>query len=85
MNNLFHRHPASVGETYLQHMGHAAAFGGWMALGAACCLIHAILPFLFEKTGSRIIARLHDRIVVNRRRLSDPAPAGLHGIAHQAD
>ena len=83
MNDLFHRHPASVGETYFQHMVHAAFFGGWMALGAACCLIHAILPFLFEKTGSRIIARLHDRVVVNRRRL--PAPAALHGITHPAD
>ena len=83
MNDLFRRHPATVGETYLQHMGHAAGFGGWMALGALCCLVHAVLPFLFERTGSTIIARLNERMVVNRRRL--PRSAGLGSVGHTAD
>lgn len=83
MNDLFHRHPASVGESYFQHLHHAASFGGWMALGAICCLVHALLPFLFERTGSTIITRLHDRMVVNRRRLT--APAGLRSLGQTAD
>ena len=65
-NNLFTRHPASVGETYFEHFASAAGFSAWMALAAAVCLVHAVLPFTFLRTGSRIIARLHDRMLVNR-------------------
>lgn len=70
MRDLFLEHPASVGETYTQHMRHAASFSGWMAVGALCCLVHSVLPFMFERTGSRIIERLHDRMVVNRTKLT---------------
>lgn len=70
MNRLFSDHPASVGETYGQHLAHALSFAGLMGLGAIVCGIHALLPFLFEKTGSRIITRLHDRMVLNRQRLT---------------
>ena len=55
-------HPASVNETYLQHM----RFAGWFAMmliGAGlAALVHAIIPPLFETTASRIIHRLHARI-----------------------
>ena len=70
MNSLFTQHPASVGETYFQHMRHAASFAGMMLLGAFCCAVHAFLPFLFERTGSRIISNLYDRMLVNRAKLS---------------
>jgi len=30
------------------------------------CLVHALLPFLFVKTGSRIIMELNERMVANR-------------------
>ncbi len=65
---IFTRHPASVGENYLQHMGSALSFA--LSLLGAClvCLVHALLPFMFEKTGSRIIERLHARMVMNRHR-----------------
>ena len=69
MANLLHKfvdHPASVGETYLEHMGVAASFGGQMVLGGLACFIHALLPFTCERTASRRIALLHDRMVVNR-------------------
>ncbi len=69
--SLFTDHPAAVGETYFQHMGMALSFSGCLALAAAACLVHAFLPFLFVKTGSAAIDRLHDRMVVNRRR-ADP-------------
>jgi hypothetical protein len=32
------------------------------------CLLHAFLPFLFVRTGSEAIARLHQRMVVSRTR-----------------
>ena len=63
-------HLASVGESYFQHMWHALSFTLEMLVGAACCLVHAIFPFMFEHTGSQIVNRLHDRMVVNRAKLS---------------
>ena len=63
---LFTAHPRSVGESYFQHMAVAAAFAGRMFAGAMCCLLHAIFPFLFERTASGIIAELYDRMVANR-------------------
>lgn len=75
----FTDHPASVGETYLEHMGVAAWFG-WRMLGASlACFVHALLPFLFTRTGSRTVTELHDRMVRNRARhaapVSEAAPA----------
>ncbi|WKZ13097.1 MAG: DUF6356 family protein [Gammaproteobacteria bacterium] len=65
---LFTEHPASVGETYVQHMGSASSFALHMIGAGVCCFIHGLLPFLFVKTGSNTITRLHDRMVVNRDR-----------------
>lgn len=31
-------------------------------------MAHGLLPFLFVRTGSQTIVRLHDRMVVNRAR-----------------
>jgi len=63
----FTDHPASVGETYFEHMGRASCFGLRMIGGGIACLVHALLPFLFQRTGSAAIAALNDRMVVNRR------------------
>ena len=68
IQSLFTDHPASVGETYWQHLGAAWGFSWRMMVASIACLIHALLPFLFEKTGSRAITQLHDRMVVNRHR-----------------
>ncbi len=70
VKRLFTSHPASVGETYSQHFGQAMSFSAAMLGGAICCAVHAFLPFLCEKTGSKIITNLHDRMVLNRSRLS---------------
>ena len=69
MKALFCNHPASVDETYVEHMIAAGGFALRLFFGALACLVHAVLPFLFEKTGSSIIEELHDRMVVNRRRV----------------
>lgn len=65
-NRLFRDHPASVDESYLQHMGVASSFGWAMLKASGACFVHALVPGLCEKTGSTIIRRLHDRMVVNR-------------------
>lgn len=66
IQRLFVAHPASVGESYGEHFRHALTFSGAMFLGAFACLVHAVIPSMFARTGSGIIARLHDRMVVNR-------------------
>lgn len=64
--NAFRRHPASVGESYIQHQRSAFGFGLRMMLGGLACLVHGLFPFLCMKTGSRQISLLHDRMVRNR-------------------
>ncbi len=71
LRKAFTEHPASVDETYLQHLTHASSFGIRMMLGGLACILHGILPFLFVKTGSRQIETLHDRMVLNRRKMPD--------------
>ena len=76
MKALFTEHPASVGETYGEHLGQATGFGLRMIGGGLACLVHGLLPFLFETTGSRIVQSLHRRMVTHRRRDGADAPAG---------
>ncbi len=54
MLNPFTAHPASVGETYFQHMRFAFRFGGRMLLGGIAAVAHSVFPFLFVTTASRI-------------------------------
>jgi hypothetical protein len=67
LHRIFTEHPASVGETYGAHMAQAAGFGTRMMLAGMACMVHAVLPFLFVKTGSQAISQLNDRMVLNRR------------------
>jgi hypothetical protein len=72
----FTDHPASVGESYLEHLGRATAFGLRMMCAGLACLLHGLLPFLFQRTGSRAISELHERMVTHRR-VAPQAP--VHG------
>jgi hypothetical protein len=62
MANPFSQHPQEVGESYFGHMATAAGFGATMVLGGLCVMVHAVLPFLFEHTGSRTMRKLHDKM-----------------------
>lgn len=64
----FSEHPASVGESYIEHLQHASGFGVRMIGGGLACLLHGLFPFWFEKTGSNQIRLLHDHMVTNRQR-----------------
>jgi hypothetical protein len=48
-----------------------------MMLSGAACLVHAVFPFLFSRTGSECIRQLHDRMVLNRN--THAARAGRAG------
>ena len=58
----FRAHPASVGETYVEHMAFAAWFASKLFLAGGAALVHAIIPFLFETTASTHIRDLYHRI-----------------------
>lgn len=73
---FFTAHPASVGETYFEHLRIALWFGARMVVGGLACMVHAFLPALFTTSGSEAIKSLHHRMVAARRAQSD-APAGL--------
>jgi hypothetical protein len=62
MIELFKEHPATVGETYWQHLCFAARTGAAMVAGGGACVIHGLLPFLFVTTGSRTIRMLAQKI-----------------------
>lgn len=62
MRRLFVSHPATVGESYLEHAAFAARFGGTLALAAGAAFVHAVFPFLFEKTASRLVLSLAERV-----------------------
>lgn len=65
----FTAHPESVGETYTEHFGTAMWFSLRMILAGLACMVHAVLPFVFVRTGSRAITELNDRMIANRRRI----------------
>ena len=58
-HNPLTRHLDETGEAYGEHCGKAAGFGFRMIGGGLACLVHAIFPFLLEKTGSDTVRRLH--------------------------
>ncbi len=61
VTRLFTTHPQSVNESYLEHLWFAIRFAALLALAAGAALVHAVLPFMFEKTASRIVAKLYAR------------------------
>lgn len=63
LGRLFLEHPASVDESYLQHMRFALGFAFWLMVAAGAALLHALVPALCETTASRILKRLHARIM----------------------
>ena len=66
MFRRFTDHPATVNETYLQHMGSAFGFATSMLLGALACFVHGLFPWLYAARGSDTIRALHHRMVTHR-------------------
>jgi hypothetical protein len=62
----FTEHPATVGETYLEHLLFAGTFGCRMLGGGLACCIHGLLPFLFVRTGSSVLLDLHAVLIRKR-------------------
>jgi len=83
MIKRFTDHPASVDETYFQHMGMAFGFGGRMLAGSLACFVHGLFPWLCMTRGSDTVRGLHQRMVTNR--VARPAsPAPRHDVPPEA-
>ena len=63
----FTDHPATVGESYLEHMKVASGFARTLAKATVACTVHAIVPSMCEKTASTAIKDLHARMTAGAR------------------
>lgn len=63
IRTAFTAHPASVNESYFEHLLFAGRFSARLFGAGLAALIHAILPFMFEKTASNLIRQMHHDIV----------------------
>lgn len=61
ITRMFFDHPASVDESYAEHARFAFGFSMKLFAAAGAALVHALIPCLFEKTASGIIADLYKR------------------------
>ena len=59
LKRLFVEHPQSVGESYGEHFSVASWYGLRLLGAGMACMVHAVLPCLFVRTGSATIERLH--------------------------
>ena len=64
----FTEHPASVGETYGEHLRSAWGFSVRMIGAGFACFVHGVLPFVFVTSGSSTVRRLYDGMIVHRVR-----------------
>lgn len=59
ISRVFLTHPHSVDESYLEHAAFAGRFSLRLFAAGAAALVHAMVPCLFEKTASRMIAEMY--------------------------
>ena len=59
--NLFNEHPKSVGETYIEHMRNSLFISLLSLAMFLILLIHSIFPFIFKKTGCRMVSYINDK------------------------
>ena len=87
--NPLTEHLREVGETYPQHLVKAVGFGIAMLAAGLACLVHALFPFLFVRTGSNSIHRLHrqleDRRATGVDRAAQSVPLRLQHAGEQLD
>lgn len=73
LDKLFRDHPRSVGETYGEHFVVASGFAAAMLLAGLACLVHAVIPGLCVRTGSRTVEQLYERMVMGRTKMENGA------------
>ena len=61
IDRVFLDHPRSVDENYAEHARFAFGFSARLFAAAVAAAIHGVVPCLFEKTASRMIADMYAR------------------------
>jgi hypothetical protein len=59
---IFLKHPRSVDENYAQHAVFAGGFALRLLGAGMAALVHAFIPCLFEKTASKRISKMYERL-----------------------
>lgn len=67
MRARFTEHPASVGETYFEHMQNAARYSRELLSASLCAGIHALFPWTHCTSASSKIRALHDEMQAGNR------------------
>ena len=75
IDRLFRKHPRSIGETYVEHATTAGRFGAEMVVGGVACIVHAVVPALFERTASETVKRLYGRMKARQPAFLQQRPA----------
>jgi hypothetical protein len=68
LQKLFLAHPKAVGESYFGHQRMALTVCFALLGAALAALVHALIPALCERTASRTILALHQRITARTAR-----------------
>jgi len=61
ITKVFLEHPRSVEETYLEHARFASGFSLRLLAAGCAAMVHAVVPCMFEKTASRMVAEMYAR------------------------
>lgn len=72
LSSLFQDHPAAVDETYWQHFAFASGTSVVLFKAAFAALVHAVFPFLCERTASNTIIAMHADMTARRRKADAP-------------
>lgn len=62
LKQIFHDHPAKVGEGYFEHLAFAFGFSARLFRAAFAALVHGVVPCLHETTASSEILDLSEDI-----------------------
>lgn len=71
MRKMFTEHPHSLGESYAQHAVFAFKFGINLLYAGFACFIHAIFPFIFQKTASNLLLQMMHKFLRRMPSLAD--------------
>lgn len=62
LRGTFLDHPASIGESYFEHLRAALGYSASLTVTAAAAFIHALVPCLCETTARTRIETLHNKL-----------------------
>jgi hypothetical protein len=71
LRRFFTKHPASLGETYPEHIRLSLGYAVSLLGAALAAFADAVFPFVFQMTASQAVRRLYERMT--KRCLSCPS------------